>query len=186
MIKLTKKCEECDKLFDKSLTCSNVAWGKRRFCSQKCSQLGKVGKPLSEDHRKKISESRKGKKHPFFGKKLSEEHRKNLRKAKIGELNPNWNTNREEVTHDKRNDGQYKQWRKEVRKRDRNECQLLDENCCGDKVTHHIKPWALYKELRYEINNGITLCKFHHPKRRKDEIDMIKTLEEIINLKYKQ
>ena len=27
---------------------------------------------------------------------------------------------------------------------------------------HHILPWRIV-ELRYNINNGITLCQFHHP-----------------------
>lgn len=37
-----------------------------------------AGCKLSEEARKRISESRKGEKHPYYGKKLSEEHRQKL------------------------------------------------------------------------------------------------------------
>lgn len=50
------------------------------------------GKPRSEETRKKISESRKGKKYPnqakaIIGRKLSDEHIKKLRIARIGNTN---------------------------------------------------------------------------------------------------
>ena len=32
----------------------------------------------------------------------------------------------------------------------------------------HIKPWAYYPELRYDINNGRTLCVEHHRLTYKD------------------
>ena len=48
-------------------------------------------------------------------------------------------------------------WRKAVFARDNFICQ----HCSGVGLflhAHHIKPWAKFKELRFEINNGITLC----------------------------
>lgn len=42
----------------------------------------RTGKPLSEEHRKSISEARKGEKNPMFGKHPSEETRKKLRARK--------------------------------------------------------------------------------------------------------
>lgn len=45
---------------------------------------GKKLIPLTEEHRKKISASVRGNKHPFFGKKLTEEHRRKMSLAKLG------------------------------------------------------------------------------------------------------
>ena len=42
------------------------------------------GKRLSEETRKKMSESKKGKNHPFFGKQHSEKTRRKMSKAHIG------------------------------------------------------------------------------------------------------
>ena len=44
----------------------------------------KKGKKLSEEHRKKISESRKGENHPMYGKKHSEETRKKMSESHKG------------------------------------------------------------------------------------------------------
>lgn len=63
--------------------------------------------------------------------------------------------------HDRNSDG-YKKWRKKVFVRDNFQCQN-----CGTKKNlqaHHIKPWALYEELRYDLKNGITLCRSCHLK----------------------
>jgi len=54
-------------------------------------------------------------------------------------------------------DSKYKQWRSDVFQRDNWTCQT-----CGEKgiklEPHHIKGWAKYEELRYELDNGVTLC----------------------------
>jgi len=56
---------------------------------------------------------------------------------------------------------QYKKWRLAVFTRDNFtcvNCQKVD----GYLIAHHIKSWAKYPELRYKINNSITLCKNCH------------------------
>jgi len=57
---------------------------------------------------------------------------------------------------------EYKQWRQQVYKRDKHECQW--PGCSSKKKinAHHIKTWAHFPGLRYDINNGITLCYQHH------------------------
>lgn len=55
---------------------------------------------------------------------------------------------------------QYIEWRKEVLKRDEYKCTK-----CNNKKrleAHHIKKFSKYKELRFELDNGITLCKECH------------------------
>lgn len=51
---------------------------------------------------------------------------------------------------------EYKLWRRSVFKRDNYACIL-----CGDRSViqaDHIKPFALYPDLRFDVNNGRTLC----------------------------
>lgn len=58
------------------------------------------------------------------------------------------------------NDPEYKKWRQAVRRRDKFKCVL-----CGSKRklhVHHIKTWARYPNLRYELSNGCVLCASHH------------------------
>lgn len=63
------------------------------------------------------------------------------------------------------NDPIYKEWRLAVYKRDGFCCQMPG---CGRKgfsakiQAHHIKRWAEYPELRFQLTNGITLCKRCH------------------------
>lgn len=57
-------------------------------------------------------------------------------------------------------------WRRAVLSRDGHACQQ-----CGATEAlraHHVKPWADYPDLRYELANGLTLCDLchralHHP-----------------------
>ncbi len=60
--------------------------------------------------------------------------------------------------HDKiRHSAQYYEWREAVYKRDNYTCQE-----CGARGVRlqadHIKPFAYFSELRFDINNGRTLC----------------------------
>lgn len=73
------------------------------------------------------------------------------------------------VKRQERNDSAYQNWRSSVWKRDNFKCKINNNDCCGKITAHHILPWRNYVELRYEVNNGITLCQFHHPLKRNDE-----------------
>jgi len=64
---------------------------------------------------------------------------------------------------------EYKNWRKAVFERDSFICQNSDCEFCKNKRgvilhAHHIKPYADFVELRYNVNNGITYCKDFHLK----------------------
>lgn len=60
-----------------------------------------------------------------------------------------------------RSSGEYAKWRKAVFKKDNFICQI-----CGDRgvyfEAHHIKSFAQYPQLRFELLNGVTLCKSCH------------------------
>ena len=79
----------------------------------------------------------------------------------------NWQGGKTPENQILRNSGKYHQWRKAVFERDSYTCQL-----CGKKGkrlnAHHIKPWAYYPDLRFEIANGITFCEACHKKVHRD------------------
>lgn len=70
---------------------------------------------------------------------------------KSGEKHPNW------TGSPRQRDFQHTKWREAVIKRDKAVCQK-----CGatgiELHAHHIKAYMDHEELRYDINNGITLC----------------------------
>lgn len=77
-----------------------------------------------------------------------------------------WNKGKEHNPGIK-NSNQYNRWRAAILERDNSTCQS-----CGsmnDIVVHHIIDWKKSVELRFDVTNGITLCrpchgKHHYPK----------------------
>lgn len=123
-------------------------------------------------------------KSPMEGKKHTDATREKMRQARLknpnrywlgkkqphhqGENNVNW---RGGVTseHEKiRKSVEYKEWRKSVFERDKYTCQVCSVRSEKGKRVYleadHIKPFALYPDLRFEISNGRTLCKECHYK----------------------
>src|SRR3990167_9767653 len=86
----------------------------------------------------------------------------------LGEKHWNWNSNREEDREDRRSCA-YRDWSKNVKNRDDWKCRIADKNCDGRLEAHHILSWKDFPELRFELNNGITLCHAHHPKKKTEE-----------------
>jgi hypothetical protein len=117
------------------------------------------GTKISEDHKKKISESLKG--------------RSTLSWTPKGENHYRWISDRSKLSkQEERNDSSYKEWRKNVWLRDDFKCRISDENCKGRIEAHHILSYKDHPELRYQINNGITLCHAHHPRKRSEEVKL--------------
>ena len=65
-----------------------------------------------------------------------------------------------------RNTKEYSEWRESVYKRDKYTCQIC-KKVGGNLNAHHIKEYAKFPELRFEIDNGITLCEECHRKIHK-------------------
>lgn len=115
-----------------------------------CRNKGMVGRKTSEETKLKMSLAKKG--------KLPKNH------WLSGELHPMWNPDR--TDYRERYGEKYKLWKYAVFKRDKYTCQI-----CGDKRSSgkkfcidHIKPFSLFPELRFEINNGRVLCVDCHRK----------------------
>lgn len=56
----------------------------------------------------------------------------------------------------------YKQFRIDVLKRDNFKCRMPSCKSTKNLNVHHINPWSKAAALRYDISNGITLCKKCH------------------------
>ncbi len=94
----------------------------------------------------------------------TESERRHLSEAR--KQNPNWHTWKGGITKPNlavRNSVDYKLWREAVFKRDDWTCQNCKQRG-GILNADHIKPFAYYPELRFDINNGRTLCKECHKK----------------------
>ena len=77
-------------------------------------------------------------------------------------------------------DPHYKKFRQDVRNRDNRCCKWPG---CGKRKTlqvHHILPWQQYPMFRYEVENGITLCKHHHKEVTGHELTYAKFLSSLI------
>lgn len=137
------------------------------------------GHKLSEEHKQKISDAVAGANHPLWGKKFTEESKKKMSISHKGV--PAWNKNKKytqiakdkhwnwkggvtEINHAIRTSLEYKQWRKAVYERDNYTCVHCGDNKGGNLHADHIKPFAYHPELRFEIDNGRTLCSDCHRK----------------------
>ncbi len=108
-------------------------------------------------------------KHPMWGKHPSQESIKKrintfvLNGKMKGEKHHNWRGGITPIYLKIRNSEEYKSWRKKIFERDGYACVL-----CGHRgrglVADHKKPFALFPELRFSIENGRTLCDSCHRK----------------------
>ena len=93
-----------------------------------------------------------------------------------GENSPRWKPDKSDEERERdRSTEEYRSWRSSVFKRDGYKCA-----CCGGRgdrklgiQAHHIRNWKDNEELRYNIDNGITLCArchydFHSKYGKKD------------------
>lgn len=119
------------------------------------------GRVFSDEHKRNLSKA-------LQGRKLSKGHIKKMSEVMRGEKNPKWRGGITPENQRERGSAKTREWRMKVFIRDNFTCQFCGARChkgLGKSVylvAHHIKPWAIYKKLRYDIDNGITLCKDCH------------------------
>ena len=65
-------------------------------------------------------------------------------------------------TNLKRRSVKSKEWACSVKERDNFKCRNCDSE--KDLQAHHIIPWRINKDLRFDLNNGLTLCRSCHAK----------------------
>jgi len=82
-----------------------------------------------------------------------------------GEKNPNWKDGSTEEVQLARSSQEYFDWRLAVFKRDGmtcSKCQLKGKNDGTGFNAHHLYNFATHKDLRYNLDNGITFCRQCH------------------------
>ena len=70
-------------------------------------------------------------------------------------------------------------WREAVFKRDKYRC--VECGKTGRLNAHHIESWADYPAMRFDVNNGITLCVDCHAKKHPDIANLIKKARYKVN-----
>lgn len=101
----------------------------------------------------------KGKK---FGPEFKAKISKHMKGRFPGSKNPNWKGGYVDPTARERRGGKALKWRNAVKERDGYKCRE-----CGatDRLhAHHVKSWNDYPDLRFDVDNGLTLCVRCHQK----------------------
>ena len=189
---LYKNCSWCGVEFQKPYSTSMKVWlTKSKFCSKACvnewKKTPEARANLNLDGLKKgweMNGSQNIGHTPWNkGKQMSEETRAKIKLARSKQTNVhppvprygsdhhNWKGGITPLHVKIRNSKRYKKWKREVRNRDKDVCQVCEAVSLKPEVDH-IKPWILVfresgvttlKESRetkvlWDISNGRTLC----------------------------
>jgi hypothetical protein len=131
------------------------------------------GRVLPQSQRDKIANA-------LTGRALTDEHRaaigNGVRMAGcipprnphlIGPAHPNWKGGTRPARSADFSNPEYKAWRRAALDRDGWTCVDCGANDPARLHAHHVKPWAEHPALRYEIGNGVTVCRPCHTTRHR-------------------
>lgn len=144
-----------------------VTWNKGMVGLYEGSANSFYGKRHSEETKERMSVSAK-ERFSCMSYEQRKTYLEHLRKT--GSEHPRYIQDRTKLSmRQERNDSAYREWRKGVWIRDGFKCRIENKDCNGGIESHHILSWKEFVELRYNVNNGITLCHAHHPRKRAEE-----------------
>lgn len=173
-------CDGCGKVATKRGTHAARARGRDRHRCKSCNQRenhyehtpeirARLSKAVREamtspEVRQRISENQpdqSGERNAFYGRRHSETTRAKLRANNPfkGTCNPWWHPWMSETR---------KGWSDAVRRMFRNSCAVCNAHVNelksrGLKLdAHHVVPACARPDLRYDLNNGVALCRVHH------------------------
>jgi 5-methylcytosine-specific restriction endonuclease McrA len=187
--RVTVVCQECGKEFDVIPCKLNKGWGK--YCSNSCKHKNipttlrrkkgdkdiidrgvylkciicgetfRVGK-YRKDSARFCSRACKGVWHGSVFK---------------GKNHPNWDGGHSTEDDKIRKTKEYKDWRDAVYRRDNWSCVTCGTRCKrGNVIAHHVFSFRDYPLLRFDVNNGITMCKKCHLDEHRNEFKDMKSL----------
>ena len=179
MARRNKKCPNCRKLIlEYSNRCGSCAQ-KERFTRMKAWNKGlpntwynPKGLEAGWEAKRKLRELRIKKNCEWCDKKFDVPQCLNRIKtcsiscAKRYQLQDsknhwNWKGGKGTDRHKMMGQLEYKLWRKAIFEKDNYTCRICFKRG-GYLEADHIKPWSLFPELRYAIDNGRTLCRKCH------------------------
>lgn len=143
-------CKVCGKEFHavketksrSAIYCSKECWSERAHKTITCKYCGKIMEVGAKSQ--KVYCSKKCRDLDYRGKMT-------------GANSHLWQGGKTKLSKIEKSSARYKEWRLAVFTRDNFTCQ-----CCGKKTrtleAHHIKEQSKYPELRFDLDNGLTLC----------------------------
>ena len=146
-------CKYCEKVFMQYP--SQVRNANRVFCSKPCWYKWKsVNIPSWNKGTRGLVKPNSGSFKKGQHASPSTEFKKGM---KVGPLNNLWKGGITPINTRIRQSDEYKTWRKSVFERDDYTCQICFVR--GVEIhADHIKPFSIFKDLRFDISNGRTLC----------------------------
>lgn len=125
----------------------------------------------SVEARLKMSMALRGKPSWRKGQKTSEETKERLRQSQL----KRWDTmGRKTYKRPKHVGSKYTIWRSKVFSRDNWTCQTCQIRG-GYLEAHHIKSWSKYPGLRFQVENGVVLCRECHVLANREQRILEKT-----------
>lgn len=132
------------------------------------------GSKMTPEQCRRISLGKSGKPNGRLGARHTPETRQRIseitkERSRRGAQHYAWKGGTKEKKHGDRGTPKFRAWRKAVFERDGYTCFICTVYTGGgDLEAHHIKSYAKYPELRFDIDNGITLCNYHHQREVHD------------------
>lgn len=168
---VTRACQKCRAPF--TVHRAQTERGQAKYCSRSCARSGS---PTRKKATPEVTCETCG---TTFSK-----YRAEIRKNVGGKhfCSPEcWYSHNQREEHygwaggqDERMNPESRLWRKAVLERDKNHCR----RCHGTArlETHHIHPFGQYPEKRWEVSNGVTLCRSCHQLFRHREMEYAEIL----------